>query len=137
MQLALTAKSDINGLTLGYELAEIYLWVGVPDLALSELEALKDVPLCLFYGDLRKDPTWDRLQGNPRFERLLMGLGPITPVNTPVRRNRFQIARLLYCTLLDQVMWSEYRMHARALPAANCCHRRSSVQAISTALCPS
>lgn len=85
MQLALTAKSDINGLTLGYELAEIYLWVGEPDLALSELESLKDVPLCLFYGDLRKDPTWDTLQGNPRFERLLMGLGPITPVNTPVR----------------------------------------------------
>jgi hypothetical protein len=31
-----------------------YLWVGEPELVLSELESLKNVPLCLFYGDLRK-----------------------------------------------------------------------------------
>jgi hypothetical protein len=84
MQTALNAKTDIDGLTLGYELAEIYLWVGEPELAISELESLKNAPMCLFYGDLRKDPTWDALQGNPRFEQLLASLGPITPVNTPV-----------------------------------------------------
>lgn len=97
-----------------------YLWVGEPELVLSELESLKNVPLCLFYGDLRK--ISDDREGRK-----------ISEVSSEAdsEASCYVIGRLL-----DKVVWSESGTHACTAPAANCCERRSSVQAISTALCP-
>jgi TolB-like protein/Tfp pilus assembly protein PilF/predicted Ser/Thr protein kinase len=50
--------------------------VGETDLALEQLEALTKTPGGPSYGELRLDPMWDLLRGNPRFERIVASLAP-------------------------------------------------------------
>jgi TolB-like protein/Tfp pilus assembly protein PilF len=45
--------------------------VGETDLALEQLEALTKTPGGPTYGDLRLDPSWDSLRGDPRFEKIV------------------------------------------------------------------
>jgi hypothetical protein len=45
--------------------------VGETDLALEQLEALTKTPGGPTYGDLRLDPGWDSLRGDPRFEKIV------------------------------------------------------------------
>jgi hypothetical protein len=55
-------------------LARIYALTGENDLALQQLEVLSKLPSSWFgisYGDLRLNPEWDLVRGNPRFEKLL------------------------------------------------------------------
>jgi serine/threonine-protein kinase len=56
-----------------HQLARIYLLVGEPEKALDQLEPLLRVPYFLSPGWLRIDPNFDRLRGNPRFQRLVAG----------------------------------------------------------------
>jgi TolB-like protein/Tfp pilus assembly protein PilF/predicted Ser/Thr protein kinase len=46
------------------------------DLALEKLEGLTKTPGGPSYGELRLDPMWDLLRGNPRFERIVASLAP-------------------------------------------------------------
>jgi tetratricopeptide (TPR) repeat protein len=61
-------------------LAVIYAWLGEKDLALAELEALAAQPFVKLqygeYGDLKLNPEWDPLRGDPRFEKLVASLAP-------------------------------------------------------------
>jgi hypothetical protein len=50
--------------------------VGETDLALEQLEALAKIPGGPSYGELRLDPMWDLLRGNPRFEKIVASLAP-------------------------------------------------------------
>jgi len=45
--------------------------VGEADLALEQLEALTKTPGGPSYGELRLNPMWDPLRGNPRFEKIV------------------------------------------------------------------
>jgi TolB-like protein/tetratricopeptide (TPR) repeat protein len=54
-----------------HQLVRIYLLVGQPGEAIDHLEALLAVPYYLSRGWLRVDPTFARLLGNPRFDRLV------------------------------------------------------------------
>ena len=54
-------------------LVRIYLLVGEPEKAHDQLEPLLKMPYCLSPGWLPIDPTFARLGGNPRFERLAAG----------------------------------------------------------------
>jgi TolB-like protein/Tfp pilus assembly protein PilF/tRNA A-37 threonylcarbamoyl transferase component Bud32 len=56
--------------------AMICAWVGETDLALEQLEAVAKVPGGPSYGDLRLDPMWDPLRGDPRFEKIVASLAP-------------------------------------------------------------
>jgi serine/threonine-protein kinase len=56
-----------------HQLVRIYLLVGEPEKALDRLEPLLKMPYYLSPGWLRIDPTFARLKGNPRFERLVAG----------------------------------------------------------------
>ena len=56
--------------------ALICLWAGETDLALEQLEALSRIPGGPNYGELRLDPMWDPLRGNPRFEKIVASLAP-------------------------------------------------------------
>jgi hypothetical protein len=47
--------------------------VGEPELAMDQLEPLLKMPYYLSPGWLRIDPTWARLKGNARFQRLAAG----------------------------------------------------------------
>jgi serine/threonine protein kinase/tetratricopeptide (TPR) repeat protein len=52
-------------------LARIYAVTNEKDLALGQLEVVSKLPFGPSYGELRLDPVWDSLRGDPRFEKLL------------------------------------------------------------------
>jgi TolB-like protein/Tfp pilus assembly protein PilF len=49
---------------------------GETDLALEQLEAVTKIPGGPSYGELRLDPMWDPLRGDPRFEKIVASLAP-------------------------------------------------------------
>jgi len=56
--------------------ANVYCWLGDRDRAVQLLEELAKIPNGVTYGDLRLDPTWDSLRGDPRFEKIVASLAP-------------------------------------------------------------
>ena len=56
--------------------AMICAWIGEADLALEQLEAVTKTPGGPSYGELRLDPMWDPLRGDPRFEKIVASLAP-------------------------------------------------------------
>lgn len=71
------SQDALAGARLAADLAQVYVLVGEPELALKQLESLQYVPRALTYGDLAKSSTWDALRSEPRFKNLLAGLGPL------------------------------------------------------------
>jgi tetratricopeptide (TPR) repeat protein len=57
-------------------LANIYAWSGEKELALAQLEQLAAQVPGTDYGDLKLDPNWDPLRGDPRFERIVASFAP-------------------------------------------------------------
>ena len=63
-------------------LAIVYAWTGQTDLAIAQLEpwlkqpAGRNVIYQPSYGDLKLNPMWDPLRGNPRFDALVQRLAP-------------------------------------------------------------
>ena len=49
---------------------------GERDLAIEQLETLAKIPAGVFYGDMRLNPYWDSLRGDPRFEKIVTELAP-------------------------------------------------------------
>jgi hypothetical protein len=47
-------------------------------LAIEQLETLAKIPAgrALSYGDIRLNPNWDPLRGDPRFEKIVGSLAP-------------------------------------------------------------
>jgi serine/threonine protein kinase/Flp pilus assembly protein TadD len=54
----------------------ICAWAGERELALKQLEVVTKVPGGPSYGELRLDPMWDPLRGEPRFEKIVASLAP-------------------------------------------------------------
>jgi TolB-like protein/tetratricopeptide (TPR) repeat protein len=54
----------------------ICAWTGECELAVGQLEALTKTPGQYTYGDLRLNPMWDPLRGDPRFEKVVASLAP-------------------------------------------------------------
>jgi serine/threonine-protein kinase len=69
-------KDSINGSHLITYLAVIDAWVGEKNLAIEQLNANFRKPGDGSYGDLRLNPRWDPLRGDPRFEKLVASLAP-------------------------------------------------------------
>ena len=57
-------------------LASVYAWTGESDLAIATLAPLTKMPNGPYYGLLKRDPIWDPLRKDPRFEKLLAELAP-------------------------------------------------------------
>jgi TolB-like protein/Flp pilus assembly protein TadD len=70
------AKDAIDGVILITNLARIYALTGEKDLALEQLTKVSKLPFGPSYGELRLDPDWDRLRGDPRFEKIVASLAP-------------------------------------------------------------
>ena len=68
-------KDGVNGPTIVADLALVYAWTGERDLALEQLEKVATIPASFAtirsYGDLRFNPCWDSLRGDPRFEKIV------------------------------------------------------------------
>ena len=68
--------SYTNEAFLKRSFAMICAWAGEPDVALKQLEAVTKIPGGPSYGELRLDPMWDPLRGDPRFEKIADSLAP-------------------------------------------------------------
>jgi hypothetical protein len=70
-------KNAIDGARLIQYLAVIYAWTGNKDAAIERLtETVKLPGSHATYGDLRLNPFWDPLRGDPRFEAIIASLAP-------------------------------------------------------------
>jgi TolB-like protein/Flp pilus assembly protein TadD len=70
------AKDAVVGVILINNLARIYALTGEKDLALEQLGIVSKIPCGPSYGELRLDPEWDSLRGDPRFEKIVASLAP-------------------------------------------------------------
>jgi TolB-like protein len=70
------SKDALLGVLLVTQLATIYAWTGENDLALEQLAVSAQAPFGVHYGDLKLDPVWDSLRGDPRFEKIVASLAP-------------------------------------------------------------
>jgi serine/threonine protein kinase len=69
-------KEAAIGVSRITDLARIYALTGEKDLALEQLEIVNKLPAGPSYGELRLDPAWDALRGDPRFEKIVASLAP-------------------------------------------------------------
>jgi serine/threonine-protein kinase len=76
VELMPVSKNAIEGALLIKYLAAIYAWTGEKDRALKRLDKAVHLPGYLSYGQLRLDPIWDPLRGDPRFEKIVASLAP-------------------------------------------------------------
>ena len=65
-----------NEVCVTTDFAMICAWAGETELALEQLEAVTKIPGGPSYGDLRLNPMWDPLRGDPRFEKIVASLAP-------------------------------------------------------------
>jgi TolB-like protein/class 3 adenylate cyclase/Tfp pilus assembly protein PilF len=70
------SKDAGAGAGLITSLAVIYAWTGNKDLALEQLAISAQITNGVTYGDLKLDPQWDLLRGDPRFEKIVASLAP-------------------------------------------------------------
>jgi TolB-like protein/Flp pilus assembly protein TadD len=70
------AKDALRGVQLITNLAIVYALTGEKDLALERLDMVSKLPYGPSYGELRLDPEWDSLRGDPRFEKIAASLAP-------------------------------------------------------------
>ena len=59
-----------------YAWAQVLTFTGEPDEAIRVLQAICDQPFGPSYGDLRLNPDWDPLRGDPRFGAIVASLAP-------------------------------------------------------------
>ena len=71
VELMPIAKDSVNGPFLVTGLALVYAWTGERDRALEQLEKVATIPAGVTYGDLRFNPCWDSLRGDPRFDKIV------------------------------------------------------------------
>jgi tetratricopeptide (TPR) repeat protein len=71
VDLVSIAKDSYNGPELVENLALVYAWTGERDRALEQLEIVATIPAGPSYGDLRFNPYWDDLRGDPRFDKIV------------------------------------------------------------------
>src|SRR5881398_1885000 len=76
LELIPVAKDTNAGPQVLYFFAVICAWTGERDLAIEQLETLAKIPAGASYGELRLDPSWDSLRGDPRFEKIVAFLAP-------------------------------------------------------------
>ena len=76
VELVPVTKDAVNGPDILYFYAAICAQVGERDLAIEQLKTLAKIPVGAEYGELRLDPFWDPLRGDPRFEQIVASLAP-------------------------------------------------------------
>ena len=70
------SKNALRGAGLITDLATIYAWIGEKDLALEQLTISAREPGGVSYGELKLEPQWDSLRGDPRFAKIVASLAP-------------------------------------------------------------
>jgi TolB-like protein/DNA-binding winged helix-turn-helix (wHTH) protein/Flp pilus assembly protein TadD len=70
------SQDALEGAIFITDLAVVYAWVGEKDLALEQLAISARTPVGVTYGNLKLDPQWDLLRGDPRFDKIVASLAP-------------------------------------------------------------
>ncbi|HTD15195.1 MAG TPA: TIR domain-containing protein [Chthoniobacterales bacterium] len=70
------SKDSAVGPQIQVNLAVVYAWTNELDLAFETLNSSAKVPNGIFYGALKRDPYWEPLRQDPRYEKLLAELAP-------------------------------------------------------------
>ena len=76
VELLPVEKDAFNGPLMIQWFAVSAAWVGEKDLAIEQLSMAVRVPGPLSYGNLKLQPFWDPLRGDPRFEQIVNSLAP-------------------------------------------------------------
>jgi TolB-like protein/Flp pilus assembly protein TadD len=76
VELLPVEKDAINGPLMIKYLAMIAAWAGDKDLACEQLATAVRPPSTVSYGQLKLEPDWDPLRGDPRFEKIVASLAP-------------------------------------------------------------
>jgi serine/threonine protein kinase/tetratricopeptide (TPR) repeat protein len=76
VELLPVEKDAINGPLMIKYLAMIAAWAGDKDLACEQLAVAVQPPSTVSYGQLKLEPNWDSLRGDPRFEKIVASLAP-------------------------------------------------------------
>jgi serine/threonine protein kinase/tetratricopeptide (TPR) repeat protein len=76
VELLPVEKDATNGKRMIMSLARIAAWVGEKNLACEELAAVIQSPSEISYGELKLQPWWDPLRGDPCFEKIVASLAP-------------------------------------------------------------
>ena len=76
IELLPAAKDALNGTEVLYFYAVICAWTEERNQAIEQLETLAKLPAGISYGEIRLDPFWDPLRGDPRFEQIVVSLAP-------------------------------------------------------------
>jgi serine/threonine protein kinase/Tfp pilus assembly protein PilF len=71
------SKDAVDAPSLIINLAVVYAWANELDSAFETLGPLIKMPGGVYYGQLKREPYWDPLRSDPRFEKLLTGLAPV------------------------------------------------------------
>ncbi len=70
-----STQANSQGLDAGprsvANLALVHAWTGERDRALEQLESVAKIPAGPTYDDLRFNPCWDSLRGDPRFDKIV------------------------------------------------------------------
>jgi TolB-like protein/Tfp pilus assembly protein PilF len=85
VELLPSTKDALNGTEVLYFYAVICAWTGERDQAIQQLQTLARLPAGVSYGEIRLDPFWDPLRGDPRFEKIVASLAPITAKRNTAR----------------------------------------------------
>ena len=80
VELRPIADDAVDGATVISSLAMIYAWLGDVDAAIERLAFLAKTPGGPHYGQLKYDPAWDALRGDPRFTQIVNQLQPRSKV---------------------------------------------------------
>jgi hypothetical protein len=76
VELMPISKDAVEGPLVQLNLAVVYAWTNELDLAFETLSPLTKIPNGLFYGELKRNPYWDPLRKDPRYDKLLGELAP-------------------------------------------------------------
>jgi hypothetical protein len=76
VELLPISKDPVDGPYPELNLAAVYALTNELDLAFEMLSSLTKVPNGLYYGPLKREPYWDSLRKDPRFDKLLAELAP-------------------------------------------------------------
>jgi hypothetical protein len=84
-QLAPLEKNHQSGSNFQCYLALVYAWTGEKEEAIRILRVLTKMPsVDINYGELKLNPEWDDLRGDPQFEQLINDLAPQDLKGKPV-----------------------------------------------------
>ena len=70
------SKDAVDGASILVNLAVVYAWTNELDLAFQTLDPLAKAANGIYYGQLLREPYWDPLRNDPRFDKVLAALAP-------------------------------------------------------------